>query len=75
MVDTMKAALRSSDIILWSENFLLEASGYTVEGSVYKKPPGGGDEGLDALMIALQIRESAPILEPKRHEAISYARL
>ena len=75
MVDTMKSALRSSDIMLWSENFLIEASGYIAEGQVYSKPPGGYDDELDALMIALQLRDNAPLLEEKRYEPISYARL
>ena len=75
MVDSMKAALRADDITLWSENFLMEASGYIVEGNTYTKPPGGNDDELDALMIALQLRENMPLIEPARSGVISYARL
>ena len=75
MIDTMAQALRANDIELWSENFLLEASGYMWEGQKTRKQPGGYDDELDALMIALQLRENAPIIEEKRYETISYAHL
>ena len=75
MIDTMGSALRAGDIILWSENFLLEASGYMWEGQKTRKPSGGFDDELDALMIALQVREQAPILDATRMEVTSYASL
>ena len=75
MIDTMATALRAGDIIIWSENFLLEASGYMWEGQKTKKSPGGFDDELDALMIALQLREQAPIIEPQKYGVRSYARI
>ena len=75
MVDTMSAAIRSGDIILWSENLLDEASGYIWEGQKAKKSPGAFDDELDAFMIALQLRELMPITETQRYKTVSYAHL
>jgi hypothetical protein len=75
MIDTMSAALRAGDIQIWSENFCLEASGYIWEGQKTRKQTGGFDDELDALMIALQLREQAPIIDLPRQAPISYVRL
>mgnify|MGYP001583286105 CR=1 FL=1 len=75
MIDTMVAALRSGDLVSYSENFLVEASGYMWDEKKTKKQPGGYDDELDALMIALQMREISPIISEKRYTPISYARL
>ena len=74
IVDTMGAALRAGDIEIWSENFCLEASGYVWDGQTTKKS-GKYDDELDALMIALYVREQTPILEEKRHPPLIYAHL
>ena len=75
MIDTMGACLRAGDIMLWSENFLMEASSYVWEGSKAKPSSGAFDDELDALMIALQMREQAPIIESTKNQVSSYARL
>ena len=73
MIDAMGAAIRAGDIIIYSENFLLEASGYIWDGNKADHPPGGYDDELDALMIALQLRETAPITDSGRFKVSSYA--
>lgn len=75
MVDSMGVALRANDIMIWSENFLMEASGYMWDGQKTKKAPGSFDDELDALMIALQVREQVPIIEATRQEVTSYVSL
>ena len=75
MLDIMKAAMRAGDFISYSENLMLEAAGLIWEGQKMKTQPGGYDDELDAFMIALMIRESIPIFEPKRTRIRSYARL
>jgi len=73
MVDTLAAALRSGDLISWSENLLTEASGYIWEGQKTRPSQGGYDDELDAVMIALQLREQLPITEAQKYKPISYA--
>uniref|UniRef100_A0A6M3JWV5 Putative terminase n=1 Tax=viral metagenome TaxID=1070528 RepID=A0A6M3JWV5_9ZZZZ len=75
MVDTLGAALRSGDLALWSENFLMEASGYVKEGERYKAGAGGFDDEIDAVAIALQLRENTPITENIMGTVRSYARI
>jgi len=75
MVDTLATAIRANDIIVWSENLLNEASGYTMEGQKYRKQTGGYDDELDSLMIALQLREQLPITAAQKYETVSYASL
>ena len=73
MIDTLKASIRASDIAIWSENLLAEASAYIWNGT--KAEPAGGehDDELDALMIALQIREQSPIFSlEERYRVQSY---
>jgi hypothetical protein len=62
MINSMNAALRASDIRLWSENFCAEALGFIWEGNIAQPSFGGYDDELDALMIALQLRENAPLI-------------
>ena len=52
-----------------------EAAAYVWEGEVAKKASGKYDDELDAVMIALQLRESSPITETKRYPVQSYARI
>lgn len=73
MVDTMGAVLRAGDIMIWSENFLMEASGYMWEGSKTRSASGGHDDELDALMIALSVRDQTPIMESRAYAPTSYA--
>jgi len=57
----------------WSENLLLEASALTWEGAVdtkIKTPPGGNDDEFDAIAIALQIRESEPVINEERKASV-----
>ena len=72
MIDTLSTALRSNDIIIYSENFLQEALGFIWEGQKTRTSPGGYDDELDAVMIALQVREQSPIIDGKRYEPVSY---
>jgi len=77
MIDDFNSALRANDISLWSENLLLEASGAiwqpTPSGKQkLSKSPGGYDDELDAVMIALQIRNQIPIFDTPRQSAVSY---
>mgnify|MGYP001572621992 CR=1 FL=1 len=78
MLSDLSAAIRAHDIIIWSENFVDEASRVTwdgVEMRKIKKASGGYDDELDAVMIAMQIRESAPFEQPSQPRVVSYARL
>ncbi len=75
MISRLQSAIRARDIVLWSENLLLEASGYIIESGKFKTSAGGHDDELDALMIALQLREQAPITEATRYKVQSYARI
>ena len=63
MVDTMAAFIRSHSIELWSQNFCEEAMDLTWDGSKIVKRAKGSDDEVDALMIALQLREAQPIME------------
>ena len=73
MVDTMAASLRAGDLISWSENLMVEASSYVWEGQNATKTPGADDDELDAVMIALQLRENAPIIDQLRRRPVRYA--
>jgi len=75
MVSTLQAVLRARDIQLWSENFLMEASSYMKEGDIYISSSGCHDDELDAVMIAIQVREQAPIYEEARYRPSSYVTL
>ncbi len=75
MIDTMATALRANDIELWSENFCQEASGFVWDGQKTRCQPGEHDDELDALMIALQLREQAPISNYERSAPVSYVRI
>jgi len=83
MVSTLAAALRSNDLISWSDNLMVEASGYVYEKSPSgrlktNKAGGGFDDELDAVMIALQARQEIPVndfIDTKRCDPISYARI
>ena len=73
MVNGVQAAFRSHDLMSWSENLLLEASALTWEGAVdtkIKTPPGGNDDEFDAIAIALQIRESEPVINEERKASV-----
>ena len=73
MVGDFAVALRSGDLGIWSENLLLEASAMTWEGQEKIKTPASGfDDEVDALMIALQLRGQAPIIESHRYKPESY---
>ena len=73
MVDSLAATLRAGDIMLWSENFCLEASSYIWEGNSATHSSGAHDDELDAVMIALQLREQTPIIESGREKPYTYA--
>jgi len=75
MIDTFGAYLRSNSIVSWSENLMTEASGLTWEGNTTRTPTGGFDDELDAVMIALQVREQEPIESAKQYKPTSYASL
>lgn len=75
MIDDFSKSLRANELISFSENLMLEASGVTWDGAnKIKHPKGAYDDELDAVMIALQLRENEPIYESKRQESFSYAR-
>lgn len=74
MVDRLAISLRSGDLISWSENLVMEASSYIYNGQKAEKGAGADDDELDAVMIALQLRENAPIMEPNRYKPVSYVR-
>jgi len=74
MIDDFNTALRAHDIMLWSENLLLEASGAVWEGNKMKTP-GSHDDELMAVMIALQIRNQTPMYEQRASGAVSYTNL
>ena len=75
MIDILAQSLRAMDLGLWSENFLLEASSYYWDGHIAKSVSGAFDDELDALMIALQLREQAPIADTRRYGITTYARM
>ncbi len=78
MIDTMSLAIRARDLILWSENFCLEASNLMWDGAIgvkTKTPSGAHDDELMALMIALQLRANTPIAPLNEYIPISYARI
>ena len=78
MISDLQAAIRSGDLISYSENLMDECSSYmydNTQGSKYRKAPGKFDDEIDALAIALQIRNQAPILEPGRYKPQSYVKL
>lgn len=75
MIDTLGAALRAGDIGAWSENFFLEASSYIWEGNKAVPGPHASDDELDAVMIALQLREQAPIQDNVKVAPMSYVSL
>lgn len=73
MINTLNTALRSGDVSLWSENFLMEASGMVWDGEKAKASWGGYDDEVIAVAIALQLREVAPILPNRGKTVSSYA--
>ena len=76
MIDDMAAAIRAGDIMIWSENFFAEASALSMEGQKLYCPPGCHDDEVDALMIALQVREQTPIIGSSKsgvHTVTRYA--
>jgi hypothetical protein len=75
MVDTLAAALRANDLAVWSENFLLEASGYVKMNEKFQAGSGGFDDEIDAVAIALQLRENTAITENIQGSVRSYARI
>ena len=76
MINFLAAVLRAGDIMLWSQNFLDEASGYTWDGEKKtRKAAGGYDDELDALMIAEYVREETPLAAEKKYPVMSYIRL
>ncbi len=76
MVDSLATAIRANDIALWSENFCSEAAAYMWDGIKPKKGPGAFDDELDACMIALQLRENAPVIDStSRYKPSSYVTL
>ena len=76
MINFLASVMRAGDIMLWSENFLLEASGYSWVGeNKTKKPSGGYDDELDAVMIAEYVREETPIFQEQKHPITSYAKI
>lgn len=75
MIDTFGASIRANDLASWSRNLMDEASGVYWEGSKIKKSAGGFDDELDAVSIALMVREQAPIENSNRYRPVSYVRL
>lgn len=75
MVTDLVAALRSHSLLSYSENLLQEASGLTWEGQQKVKTScGGHDDEWDAVSIAIQLREQAPLIqESERPQVRSYA--
>lgn len=76
MVDGLVTTIRANDIGIWSLNLCDEASSYIYDGTSdkkFKKGWGADDDELDALMIALQVREQTPISDMPRHRPESYA--
>lgn len=76
MIDDFSKSLRAGELLSYSENLMLEASGVTWDGpNKIKHPKGAYDDELDAVMIALQLREEEPIIETKKERRVfSYAR-
>ena len=75
MVDTLAIALRANDLGLWSENLMNECSGMYWDGAKVKTAAGGYDDEADAVMIALQLRENAPIVSEGSGRPMSYVSL
>lgn len=75
MVDTMGATLRAGDLVSWSSNLMDEAAAYVWDEDVAKKTAGKYDDELDAVMIALQLRNNVPLIASKRYGVKSYARI
>ncbi len=80
MVDSLAVALRSNDLVSWSENLMNEASAYVWERSQAgkmkaTKAGSSQDDELDAVMVALQIREQTLILSEVRYKPLSYISL
>ncbi len=76
MIGDLASQLRSNSLGLWSENFLIEASAMTWEGQEsIRTPSGGHDDEVDAVMIALQLRGQAPIMEERRYRPESYVKV
>jgi len=66
MINGMITAFTSGDLISWSENLLYEASNLIWENGIdtrVRTVSGCNDDEFDAVSIAIQLRESAPILE------------
>jgi len=73
MINGMITAFSSGDLISWSENLLYEASNLVWEGGIdskVKTVSGCNDDEFDAVAIAIQIRESAPIIEGVGGQAV-----
>lgn len=76
MIDTFGASIRANDLGSWSRNLMDEASGVYWEGSKIKKSAGGFDDELDAVSIALMVREQTPIESAvSRYRPVSYVKL
>jgi len=76
MIDTLQSALRSGDLISYSENLLDEIGGllYDPNKKVIKTTSNSHDDEWDALSIALMMREISPIMEyEQRPKATQYA--
>ncbi len=78
MIDALAQALRTGELISFSQNLLDEASNVVMDDDHTPKTPSGAfDDEIDAMMIALLVRESVPILNPFRssNAVRSYVRL
>ena len=78
MIDALATALRTGALISFSENLLEEASSVVMDDDNTPKTPSGAfDDEIDAMMIALMVRESVPIMNPFRSstQVRSYVRL
>ena len=73
MIASLDAALRAQDLAIWSEDLLNECSDMYYDGM--KTKTSGFDDEAMAVMIALQLRESAPIIDANRSRVVTYARL
>lgn len=76
MISDLDTHFRTDSLVSWSENLMSEAGAYVWVGRDKAKPSGGRhDDELDAVMIALQLRQQTPIIEPRRASITSYARV
>ena len=75
MIDTFSSAIRSGDLITWSENLLKEASSFQFIGQKAEAPAGEHDDELMAMMIAVIVREQTPVSRGSRFRPISYIKL